>query len=96
MNTRDAYIEKTKAKLDAANARLDQLEAKAPVAKADAKAKYEEKLGAARHRRDEAKQKLGDLRTASESAWEGLKRGCEDSWGRFRDAVEQAARHFRD
>ena len=52
MSTRDAYVEKMKANLDAWNASIDNLEAKARVAEADAQNTYNEQIEALRKQRD--------------------------------------------
>jgi SMC interacting uncharacterized protein involved in chromosome segregation len=52
MHDRDAYVQKMKAKLDEWNAELEKLSAKADVAEANAKLKYNEQIKMLRKQRD--------------------------------------------
>ena len=54
MSERDAYVAKMKAKLDEWNAAIDQFEARAGVAQADARLMYERQLGELKANRDAA------------------------------------------
>lgn len=95
MSARDDYVEKYKARLDQLNAEIDKLEARAREADADARIQYRKHLDEARAKRDEAKAKLGELRSASDGAWEDLKRGVRDSWDAASAAVKNAVARFR-
>jgi len=90
MKNRDDYVKNLKSKLDQWNADLDTLEDKARGAAEDAKAAYRGRIDDARKRRDEARQKLTEIESAGEDAWEELKKGTEDAWDRLADGVKKA------
>jgi len=93
MNERDAYVEKMKAKLDEWNAELDQLSAKMSAAEADANLEYQKTKKQLIKQRDEAIQRLDSLQSASENAWQDMRKGFESAWGimgkTFSDAMDR-------
>lgn len=95
MNTRDAYVEKVKATLDEWNAELKRLEAKAASAQADARIKYHAQIEALRKQRDEGRARLHELESASESAWQDMRRGFESAWDDMNRAFHDAMKRFR-
>jgi len=95
MSTRDAYLEKLKAKLDEWNAEIDRLEAKSRGAEASVRAEYERKLGELRDLRDDARCRADKLESAGEDAWEEMKGGFEEFWNRTKSAFETAAAAMR-
>lgn len=91
MSTRDAYMEKLKAQLDEWNAELDKLSARARKARAESRIEYESAIEELSRRRDQARQKLEELRAAGGDAWTDLKQGAED----VREAMNEALRKVR-
>ena len=93
MNERDAYVEKMKAKLDEWNAELDRLSAKMSTAEADANLEYQKTKKQLIKQRDEAIQRLDSLQSASENAWQDMRKGFESAWGimgkTFSDAMDR-------
>ncbi len=69
---RTEYTEKVKAQLDAWNARIDTLEKSAHDAKKDMRDSYFSEIAKVRHQSKLAKQKLDDIRAASEESWEKM------------------------
>ncbi len=96
MSTRDAYLQKLKAQLDDWNADITKLEAKAGLAAADAKIKYEQSLDSLRAERDQASNKLEQIQESSEDAWEEFQGGAEDLWERTKAAFAAAKAEFED
>jgi chromosome segregation ATPase len=95
MNNRDAYVQKMKAKLDEWNADLDKLSAKADAAEADAKLQYNKQIEGLRKQRDEARQKLEELASASDDAWDDVRQGVKSAWEKMSDAFSAALGRFK-
>lgn len=90
MTTRDAYVEKAKAKLDEWNAEIDKLQAQSKQASADAEIKWRENMKTLQQQRDVAARKLEALKSSSEQAWEDLKSGFEAACRDMSDSVRHA------
>jgi chromosome segregation ATPase len=95
MSSRDAYVEKMKARIDEWNADMAQLEAKARGAQADARLKYDEQIQALKKHRQEAQERLREVQSASEESWERLREGMEAAWNDMSKAFRDAADRFR-
>jgi chromosome segregation ATPase len=95
MNSKHAFVEDLKARLDKLDTELSQLEVKAQQAKAEGRAAYEVKLSMLRQKRAEAKQKYTELHAAGENAWEHLKHGAEEAWASLRTALDKARSEFK-
>ena len=77
MTTKEAYLKKAHAKLDEWNADLDKMKAKLSAADAEVKIKLNDTVKKLEAQRDEMKQKLAELESASEDAWEDIRDGME-------------------
>ena len=75
--SRDAFVQKMKAKLDEWNAQIDKLEAQSRRKSAEVQADYQQRIDDLKDKRQEARQKIDKLQDAGESAWEDLKSGVE-------------------
>lgn len=93
--TRNEYIEKAKARLDQWDAKIQEAEAKAKEATADSKLAYQEQVEDMRQKRDEAREKLKELQSASEGAWGDFRAGVEKAWNQLEESFENATRRFR-
>ncbi len=91
---RDAYVQKLKAKIDEWNADIDKLTAKADQTQAEAKIKYQQELEDLRGKRQELEDKIADLQSSGESAWEELKQGVESSWEVWKASFSRAKTAF--
>ena len=91
MSKRDDYIEKMKLQLDKTNTKMNELDAKAKVAKADAREKYEEEMGKLREQSQRALAKLEELRVAGEDSWDTMVAEME----KIRDAFVHSFRYFK-
>ncbi len=96
MSTRDAYVQKLKAQIDDWNAYITKLEAKAGIAAADLRIKYEQSLDSLRGERDQVGDKLEQIQEASEDAWEDFEDSAEDLWERSKAAFAAAKAEFED
>lgn len=91
MSKRDDYIAKMKLQLDELDAQMSKLEAKAQVAKDDARDKYKEEMAKLRHQSTLAKGKLDDLKAAGEDKWDALVAEME----KVRDAFKHSFSYFK-
>jgi predicted ATP-binding protein involved in virulence len=95
MDKRKAYEEKFDAQLKEWSAEIALLNAKADKAKAEMKIEYYKTIEALQGKRDAAKTKFQELRTAGDDAWEDLKTGSENVWAEVRTAFQNAASRFK-
>lgn len=95
MNERDEWVEKAKTKLDEWNEELDELEAKARVAKAEQKARYQRVLASLREYRDRLRNRISEVEEAGDTAWDELKEGAERGWRSLQEGFRAAAEEFK-
>ncbi|WP_022949679.1 sll1863 family stress response protein [Methylohalobius crimeensis] len=95
MNERDAYVQKMKAKLDEWNAELDKLSAQAEAAEADAKLEYQDQIDELEKLRNQARQKLGEVESASDDAWADVRQGAEAALNEMNNAFSNALKRFK-
>ena len=95
MNKKQIYEDKLKAQLNEWDAKIDVLKAKADKAGTAAKADYYETIEDLKKKRNSAKEKLGELRAATDDAWEDLKDGLESAWSALGSAVKSATSRFK-
>lgn len=95
MSEREEYIRKTEAKLREWNAEIEKYEAKAKALQADVHAEYDRHIQELKKRRDETQAKLEELRLASDSAWQDVKKGLDNAWSALGDAFSSAANKFK-
>jgi len=72
MNRRDAYIEKTQARIEEYTCRLDELKAKAKGEVAGLKLDFQETLEKLEAELDTAKSRFAELTDSAEDKWEDL------------------------
>jgi uncharacterized coiled-coil DUF342 family protein len=90
MDKKDLYIEKLNAQLKEWSASIDVLKAKADKATADLKIGYYKQLDDLKAKRDSAREKLEDLRTAGDDAWERMTTAVEKAWRDIKVAFDNA------
>ena len=95
MKDRDQWVEKAKAKLDEWNEELDELEAKARVAKAEQKAQYQRLLATLREYRDRLRNRVSEVEQAGDTAWDELKEGAERGWRSLQEGFRAAVSEFK-
>lgn len=91
MTSREAYIAKMKLQLHELDIKIDQLEAKASDAKADALEKYKLEMAKLREQSTLAKAKLRDLVDAGEDKWDSVVAEME----KVRDAFSRSFKYFK-
>lgn len=89
MRNRDEYVENLKTKLDRWNAEIDELDAKARKAKADASQDYRERMESLNRKREDARKKLEEIRDATGDAWATLREGAERTWAELAKTLRE-------
>jgi chromosome segregation ATPase len=87
---KEAYEEKLQVQLDEWSAEIDKLKAKSDGAEADTELEYYKKIEELRTMQEDASNKLAELKSSSDDAWEDLKAGIDsavDSLGRTLNAA---------
>jgi len=95
MSKKEAYQDKIDAQLREWSSKIDELNAKADKATAEAKIEYYEQIEELRSKQTAAQTKLHELRNSGEQAWEELKPGLEHAWDDLKTSVEKAISKFK-
>lgn len=95
MKERDAYVEKMKATLDEWNAEIDKLSARMKSAEAGTMIEYEKTKANLTEQRDEAIQQLDRLQSASEEAWQDMRKGFEAAFDSIAKAFSSATDRYK-
>ena len=88
---RSEYTAKMKRELDALNAKMDALQAKAGEAKAEVQQKYKSEMSKLRHQSQLARAKLDEISAAGEDGWDKMVAEME----KLRDAFAHSFRYFK-
>jgi len=94
MKNRDVYVKKVQAQLDEWDADIKKLKAKANKASANATLEYKSRIESLKRKQQEAGDRLDDLKSASDDAWDDLKKGLENATSVLGDSIKSAAAHF--
>ncbi len=94
MNSKQAYEKKVQAQLDEWSAEMDKLKAKAEQADADAKLKLNDEIDEIQAKRKVAEEKLQELKSASDDAWDDVKRGIDAATGALGASLRSAISRF--
>ena len=89
--TRHEYTAKMKLELDSLNAKMDVLQAKASLAKAEARRTYNSELSRLRRQSKLALAKLDEISAAGEEGWDNVVAEME----KLRDAFVHSFRYFK-
>ena len=96
MSARDAYKQKLDAEIELAQAKVAELKAHAKNLAADARIKYERMIDDLERLLDSTKNKLRELGSSTDGAWEQLKGGVESAWDDFSASMGKVASKFHD
>ena len=91
---RDAYVEKLKGNITKWNTEIDELQAKADQAKADAKAEFHKHVVDLKAKRLALEEKIKELNNAKDEAWEDVKSGVDVSRQILGQAIQDAKSRF--
>ncbi len=95
MERKDAYSKKVQAQLDEWDAEIKKLKARANRAEANAQLEIQKHLDTLGRKRKEAGNKLAELKTASDDAWEDIKEGLESATDSLGKSLQSAAAKFK-
>lgn len=84
------YEATAEAKMKKLGAEIDALQAKANLAKADAKVKYQEQLVTLREKQTAAAAKFDSLKGSAGNAWEEMQAGVNSAWKELQTAFDKA------
>ena len=94
MTDRTQAIEETKKRLDALDERIADLETRAEQASEDARAEYRHRVDELKQQSEEARDRLQELREASDAAWKDVKAGLDAATARLGEALSSARARF--
>jgi hypothetical protein len=87
MHHRGEYIDKIAERVRELDVEIRDLEEIANRAVEEVKAKYHEQINDLFIRKEDLKEKVNRIRSASGNAWEDMKTGTELSWEAFEESV---------
>ncbi len=95
MSMKESYQQKLQDQLGQWSAEIDKLKARADKADANIKLEYYEQIEDLRVKQEAVKEKLADLMSASDDAWEDLKAEVENAWSSLGESIESATKRFK-
>ena len=95
MSKKDDYVSQMQTQLKKWDAEIDAMAAKANEIGADARDKYYDQLKTMRASREAATQKMHEVTSASEAAWQEMQKGMETAWDSMKTAMEKMAGTFK-
>jgi predicted nucleic acid-binding Zn-ribbon protein len=95
MEDKNTYQGEMETKLQHLGTELDTLKAKADQATAEAKLEIDKHIQELTAKQEELKQRLADLKTSTDEAWETLKTGVQNAWDELTEAFEEAVSKFK-
>ena len=95
MSKKDEYMVQMQLQLKKWDAEIDALTAKANDIGAEARDKYYDQLKIMRASREAAAQKMHELTSASEAAWQEMQKGMESAWDAMKSAMEKVTSSFK-
>ena len=94
MNTKADYERTLQVQLDTFETQITNLKARANRAEANTRPWSDRRMDTLQEKHRLAREKLDELRDASDDAWEDLKAGIASAWDSVGDALKSAARRF--
>lgn len=91
MDQRQAYEKKAQAELDLLEARLQEIRARAQMARADVALNLQQQINELKARRDDMRRQMEQMSGAGQDAWQELKQGFGRAAEELRAALDRAA-----
>ncbi len=95
MEKRNAYLKKLEDNLTEYNTKLVEMKGKVAEVQTDLKSEYLSQVDNLEKKRDDFAAKYGQLKDASEQAWDDVKIGTEKAWNELEDSIKKAVSHFK-
>lgn len=95
MSSKNAYSKKIQAQLDEWDADIQKLQARADRAEANAQLEIRKQVKTLKRKRQEAGDKLAELKAAGDDAWEDFKDGLEAAKDSLGSALKSATSRFK-
>jgi len=93
--TKQGYQEMMEARLHEWQAKIDVLKSKAEKVKAEQKLKYQEEIQNLQGKQRQLREKLDELKTSGESAWQEMKTGVEMAWKDLEAGIKRSMDRFK-
>jgi len=93
--TRKAYIDKMKSRLDDLDENIGKLEQRGEKVEASIQQEFKEKLAELRQNRDHLQARIGEMRETSEQEWEKLQDQVEHTWKAAKNSFHYFMSHFK-
>jgi FtsZ-binding cell division protein ZapB len=94
--TRNAYVETMKVKIDEWNVEIDKLQTKADQARADIQVECKKQVSELKDKRQDLYRRMSELKKSSETAWEDMKSGLDTAWQAMGESVKSAQSRFEN
>jgi hypothetical protein len=95
MDKRKEYIENLKVQLDKLDSGLDELEALSKKISADLRDTYEVQLRNFRQRRDELRERLGEVQKTGQETWQNIRNEIEVTRAALDAGIEEFRSQYR-
>jgi predicted nucleic acid-binding Zn-ribbon protein len=95
MKNKESYLQKLANQLQQRDAEIVELKAKADKVATESKSELFLQIDELREKTETARNKLKQLQTAEDGAWEDVKAGVEKSWEELKGAFSKASARFK-
>ena len=93
--SRKEFIDKLTAQLKKWDTEIEKLETNAKSASAELKADYNQQIQELRSKKATARDKLGEVKRASEEAWKELRSGAEKAFDEMKNTFDRVVAKFK-
>jgi uncharacterized coiled-coil DUF342 family protein len=94
--TRNEIVTKIKAELDQWDSEIDELEETVRLKKAAVDQEFAERISSLKQKRDEAMQRLREIKGTASDAGQGLQSGTKEIWGEIKHTMKESKEAFLD
>lgn len=91
ISRKDAYQQRTQARLEVIQSRILKLEKRVAKTEADIRVRFDQKMDEIRGQYAQTKEKLDDLENVTTDSWLDLKGDIDDALSTLNEAVEEVA-----